>query len=183
MEEILESCCGFVSEKAKLYAKKCSNHRKLQEILELVYLNFADELLLPYFRHCKATESGATSTHGYWMFSSVAKNPNYVYILRMELTYLHAFIMLRKGVRNEDSQLVFVAKIKLGSLFFGRNHPHHRDIIYNDFKLAYLLPFPVAEGFYSSLSASRADRVGYYQSGYALLEEMNRAAKQWIHSA
>ena len=179
MEEILESCFGFVSEKAKLYAKKCSDHHKLWEILELVYLAFADELLLPYFRHCKATESDATA-HGYWMFSTDAKNPNYVYIQQMVFTYLHAFMMLRKGVRNGDSQLVLVAKTKLGSLFFGRNHPHYRDIIYNDFKLAYLMPFPVAEGFYSSISASRIGRVGHYQSGDALLEEINKAAKKWV---
>ena len=43
---------GFTSENALKYAKKGADHHKLWQILEIIYLAAADELLLPYLRHC-----------------------------------------------------------------------------------------------------------------------------------
>ena len=44
---------GFSSLKALEYAKRCGDHHKSWEILKMLYIAAADELLLPYIRHCQ----------------------------------------------------------------------------------------------------------------------------------
>ena len=39
---------GFVNENAQMYAKKGSDHHKLSDLLEIVYIALTDELLVEF---------------------------------------------------------------------------------------------------------------------------------------
>ena len=64
---------GFKSEKVQMYVKKCSDHHKLCELLEITYIAFTDELLILFIRSCKsATNWGNVNptVNGYRNFCS-----------------------------------------------------------------------------------------------------------------
>ena len=131
-EPFMKEICihlGFVTENAQMYAKKGSDHHKLWDILEITYIAFTDELLVEFVRHCLKNKI-EPSADNYWrFFSTNVRNPNYVYVQQMVLTFLHALMILRKGVRSNNQQYIYAGKDKLSMLFFGRNHPHYHQLI------------------------------------------------------
>ena len=175
MQDILKTL-GFTSENALSYAKKGSDHPKLWQILEISYLSLSQELLLPYVRD--ATSRGEDlSVIGFWGFVDSVKNKSYSFCLEMTFTYLHARMLLRCGTRAGDSNAIAVAKSKLPLLFFGRNHPSYREIFYTDYKIRSLASRKILMQIDSTMTASRTHREGHYQGGDALLEEINKEAK------
>ena len=102
-------------------------------------------------------------------------------MLDMTLTYLHSLMLLRKGVRFNDSFAINAAKSKLMMLFYGQNHPIYKEILLNDLKVNCWAPIDVKMMIDQNLSTSRSEgNFGHYQSGDALLEEINKNAKKWI---
>ena len=69
------------------------------DILEICYVSFCDELLIQYIRDCNAQNIDPTLAN-FWKFSSQVRNPNYVFIQEMVLSYLHVMMLLRKGIRG-----------------------------------------------------------------------------------
>jgi len=127
MEAISEEL-GFKFENAKKYIKKGSDHHKLWSILEITYLAMTDELLLPYAKACK--KQGLTpTTQGYWKYSEGVVDPNYDYVQQTTFTYLHAMMLLRRGIRFCDATAILAAKSKLVLLFFGRNHLRYQFLL------------------------------------------------------
>ena len=60
---------GLTSENAKKYAEKGSDHHKLWDVLQATYVAFADELILPYVKHCLLHSLNPT-LQGYWLYSN-----------------------------------------------------------------------------------------------------------------
>eukprot|EP00794_Sanderia_malayensis_P003723 gene3723-4244_t len=50
-EEVVRSL-GFTTTKALYYSKRCSDHHKTWEIMQLMYIAIADELLVPFVHNC-----------------------------------------------------------------------------------------------------------------------------------
>lgn len=177
MKEICKEL-GFVSENAQMYAKKGSDHHKLWDILEACYIAFTDELLLPYVRSCQ-TKNIEPTVENYWdEFCLVVRNPNYIFVQQMVFTFLHALMILRKGMRMNKQEYIYAGKNKLSLLFFGRNHPHYHQLISYEKRIEVLMPHEVRVIKFTSLVLSRTGRVGRYQSGDAVIEEVNKEAKR-----
>ena len=124
---------GFTSENALKYAKKGADHYKLWQILKIIYLAAADELLLPYLRHVLENNLCA-SVEDYWKYCQDINNNTYLYYQQMIFTYLHSLMLFRIGVRHNNSEAIILsAESKMKDLIFTRNHPVYREIIYQYF--------------------------------------------------
>ena len=170
---------GFVSEKALKYIRKGSDHHKLWQILEISYLSLTDELLLPYLRNC-ISQCTTPTIKGYWEYCENIANPNYCYIQQMVFNFLHALMLFKKGCRNNSPEHIVAAKNRMSVLFFGWNHPNYREIVHYDLKQYMRYPLPLKEIVLGCLTASRGNNIGHFQGGDALLEEINKEAKQWM---
>ena len=67
---------------------------------------------------------------------------------------------------------------KLSVLLFGRNHPHYQQLVSFEKMIEALMPHEIRALKYSSLVLSRTGRSGHYQSGDAVIEEINKEAKR-----
>lgn len=90
---------GYVSSKSLDYAKRCGDHHKTWSILEIIYIAVADELLVPYVRHCK--EAGIDISVRIIGYGHTVENPNYCFMQQMVFTFLHAIMLFRTGCRKE----------------------------------------------------------------------------------
>lgn len=77
----------------------------------------ADELLLIYVRQSLQNDV-PPSAKNYWKFTSTSVNPNYQYLQQTTFTFLHAMMMLRKGICHNQSVPILAAKSKLALLLF-----------------------------------------------------------------
>ena len=96
----------------------------------------------------------------------------------MVLTFLHVLMIFRKGMRSNNQQYIYAGKDKLSLLFHGRNHPHYHLLIAQEKRIEALMPQEVLNLKYSSLVLSRTDRAGHYQSGDAIIDEINKEGKR-----
>ena len=96
----------------------------------------------------------------------------------MVLTFLHALIIFRKGTRSNNQQYIYAGKDKLSLLFYGRNHSHYHLLIAEEKRIETLMPREVFNLKYSSLVLSRTGRAEHYQSGDAIIEEINKEGKR-----
>jgi len=177
MESVMKDL-GITSEVALMYARKGSDHHKLWQILEIVYLALSDELLLPFIRSC-LKEGITVSVSNYWKYCENIKSGTYAYFQQMTFTYLHSLMLLRTGVRHNNSKAILTAESKLVDLFFVRNHPIYREIFYEFFKIECFIPPEIKEIMHDTLAVSRTGHENHYQGGDAVLEEINKAAKRW----
>ena len=108
------------------------------DILEITYVSFIDEILSLFIIYCRDTGTEINISN-YWIFAAAAKNPNFVFINQMVLTFLHALMVLRKGTRFNNSEYINAGKDKLSLLFFGRNHPNYQFILSQEKKIDVLI--------------------------------------------
>ena len=97
----------------------------------MLYVSSGIELIHPYVLSAHQNQEEASS-NGYWHWSTEIKDPNYSYMQDICLTYLHALMMLRSGVRGCSSDLIDDAKTNLNCLFFSGNHPIYQLITTSD---------------------------------------------------
>ena len=95
-EPFMKEICmrlGFVSENAQMHAKKGSDHHKLRDLLEIVYIALANKLLVEFVPFC-IRNNMEPSVDNYWSsFSKKVKTPNYAFLQQMVLTFLHALMI------------------------------------------------------------------------------------------
>ena len=173
---------GFKSPKAQEYLKKGSDHHKNWHFLEILYISISLELVTTYVKHCIASNGERPSVIGYWKWSQLVEDPNYIYMQHMFLTYLHALMILRVGVRKCNAEVVQDAKSKLSHLIFGSNHPIYRHILFRDAMDDILMPPDLKCLKYKYISASRTGNAEKMQ-GDVMLEEINKESKQWLKMA
>ena len=111
MKEVCKEL-GFVTENAQLYAKKGSDHHKLWDILQICYIAFMDELLVEFVRSYKSTVTEPT-VRNYWNFCSKVKDPNYLFVQQMALTFLHAVMLFCNRIRMNNPGCIYAGKNKL----------------------------------------------------------------------
>ena len=115
----------FVSENAQMYTKKGSDHCKLWDLLEIVYISLTDQLLVEFVRFF-IRNNMEPSVDNYWSsFSKKVKNPSDAFLQQMMLIFLHALMIFRKGMRSNNQQYIYTGKDKLSLLFYSRNHLHY----------------------------------------------------------
>ena len=96
----------------------------------------------------------------------------------MTLTFLHAVMLFRNGIRMNNLECIYAGKNKLSLLFFGHNHSCYHELIAYEKKIEALMPHEIHSIKFSSLVLSRMVRLGHYQSGDGIIEEINKEAKQ-----
>jgi len=68
-----------------------------------MYIAVADELLVPFVRHCKAENKDIT-VENYWLWSDTLVNPNYIFMQQMIFTFVHSIMLFRNGCRKGNSE-------------------------------------------------------------------------------
>ena len=101
-------CMGFCSEAAQKYAKGGSDHHKAWELLQVVYYGCIDEMLVPYVRHCM-NDKATPTVEGFIKWSRDVRSPRFRYMQEQILTYAHAILTLRDGIRRNN-----IAKVIAG---------------------------------------------------------------------
>ena len=117
-------------------------------------------------------------TEGYWEYANDAINDTYIYGQQMAFIFLHSLMLFRQGIHSNCSRSNLAAQSKLMLLFYGGNHPKYQEIIYNDLHQQVLMPDELKNIIESNFSASRTGSLGHFQSGDALLEEINKNGKK-----
>ena len=97
---------------------------------------------------------------------------------QITFTFLHGLMILRKGIRANSYKHIYAGKNKLSVLLFCRNHPHYQQFVSFEKMIEALMPLEIRALKYSSLVLSRTGRSGHYQSGDAVIEEINKEAKR-----
>lgn len=119
---------GFKSENAQRTAKSCSDNHKTWSLIRIAYEGLMQELMVPYIQHCVHDNTKITPK-GFLHYVLVeAKDPNYLYVATMTLTYLQAIINMRAGLRCGNVEAIASAKAVFAPLFHSRNHPRYQEI-------------------------------------------------------
>ena len=85
---------------------------------------------------------------------------------------------MRKGTRFNNDKYIYAAKNELALLFFGRNHPIYNRLIVLEKKVEIAMPHAIRKIKDSTFVLSRTGSDGHYQSGDAIIEEINKEAKR-----
>ena len=116
----LASELGFVSENAQKYMRKGSDHHKTMSVLRVAHIGWWKEMLIPYIRDRLASGSPEISVNDYlykWMPELGWKSATYSYIFGMTYTYLMALMVLRMGVRRNNSSYIRAGQLSFAPLF------------------------------------------------------------------
>ncbi|KAJ8022554.1 hypothetical protein HOLleu_37485 [Holothuria leucospilota] len=178
MVKDLAYCMGFCTENAQKYAKKASDHHKSWELLCILYEGSVEELLLPYVRSCVESQV-EPSPVGYLLWTENVKSPKYQYLQEQVFTYLQSIRNFRKGVRNNDKDLIMAGKYKHAPIFHGRNHPKYSQIELIEAKHDIIMPPLVKEFVHSHQSVSQSGQAGRGEDMDFQLENLNKRSKVW----
>ena len=91
----------------------------------------------------------------YWNYSANIKNPNYIFILQVVLTFPHAMMIFCKGIWINNHEYIFAGKSKVSLLLFGCNCPHYHQLISHKIRIEALMPLEIHKLQYLSLVLSR----------------------------
>ena len=53
-----------------------------------------------------------------------------MFVQQIAFACLHALMILRKRMRNDNQDYIYAGKNKLSLLLFGPNHPHYHQLIF-----------------------------------------------------
>ncbi len=177
-ESIAESL-GFRSDKAKNFILKCKDHHLSWQLVLAFFAAALRELVHPYVRRSETTDYTSTGFLKYYK-TTLSSIPNYAYLYMQACRFGLAIINFRIAVRRNNSDLLLCAKYHTKELFFGRNHPHYRNIEIFDSLQRAMMPPDVKKVWddYSSVTVSNNFSTG--QDLDFILEEKNRALKQYV---
>ncbi|CAC5385977.1 unnamed protein product [Mytilus coruscus] len=105
----------------------------------------------------------------------MSSNQRWAYLHLWVFRFSQAIINLRIGVRRNNSCLLQIAKFHPKELFYGRSHPHYRNI-------ELFMPDEVKNIWDNNTTFTVSGHNSTGQDLDFLLEEKNRAVKQFIHS-
>jgi len=69
---------------------------------------------------------------------------------------------------------------KLSHLFYARNHPIYRNILFQHVRDKALMPSELQQMMEKFISGSKTGTRGKCQGGDAMLEELNKERKSWL---
>ena len=153
MKDVAKSL-NFTTDASLHYIKAGSDHHKMWVILDASFIAFADELMIPYIRRCLSLDQQIT-VNGFWKFSKMVKDPNYLYCIEMVFSYLLSFMQLRKGSRSGDPQAIRSSVLKIIPLFFGTKHSIYQELLLNDLLVHQRAPPETLECIRNTYTMSR----------------------------
>ncbi|XP_062569670.1 uncharacterized protein LOC134231718 [Saccostrea cucullata] len=171
---------GFRSENAQRAAKKCSDHHKTWSLLKIAHEGTLQELMVPYVRKAMQ-EKRMISPRGFLKFVMVeAKNPNYVYLATMTMTYLQALKNFRAGLRAGDIDAITSGKAVFAPLFHARNHPHYQDIEMTEAIQRQSVPAEVVSSFNQTESVCLSEDKTSGEGLDFKAEVVNKDVQSWM---
>ncbi|VDI27589.1 Hypothetical predicted protein, partial [Mytilus galloprovincialis] len=182
----LEKMCEimqFTSDNAKNFAKTCKDHHVAWQLLLVFHTTSLKEMVVPFVRYMmKQGECRHQINISYFIRNSCRQiRDGHIYICRF-FRFSQAIINLRMGVRRNNSCLVQSAKFHLKELFYGRSHPHYRNIELFDTLQYHFMPDEVKNIWDNNTAFTVSGHNSKGQDLDFLLEEKNRAVKQFIPS-
>ena len=182
----LEKMCEilkFNSENAKYFAKTCKDHHVAWQLLLVFHTTALKEMVVPFVRLMIQQKETPTPEKYLIFFKTImSSNPRWAYLHVQVLRFSQAIINLRMGIRRNNSDLVRSAKFHLKELFYGRSHPHYQSIELFDTLQYHFMPTEVKQIWDENVSFTVSGNVSRGQDMDFLLEEKNRAVKQFIPS-
>ncbi|CAC5383293.1 unnamed protein product [Mytilus coruscus] len=140
-------------------------------------------MVLPFVRYMM--KQGEMPTPDQYMLSYkefMSSNQRWAYLHLQVFRFSQAIINLRIGVRRNNSCLLQSAKFHPKELFYGRSHPHYRNIELFDTLQYHFMPDEVKNIWDNNTTFTVSGHNSKGQDLDFLLEEKNRAVKQFIHS-
>ncbi|XP_071139288.1 uncharacterized protein [Mytilus edulis] len=182
----LEKMCEimqFTSDNAKNFAKTCKDHHVAWQLLLVFHTTSLKEMVVPFVRYMmKQGEMPTPDKYLLFYKEFMSSNPRWAYLHLQVFRFSQAIINLRMGVRRNNSCLVQSAKFHLKELFYGRSHPHYRDIELFDTLQYHFMPDEVKNIWDNNTAFTVSGHNSKGQDLDFLLEEKNRAVKQFIPS-
>ncbi|CAC5389991.1 unnamed protein product [Mytilus coruscus] len=182
----LESMCellNFTTDNAKTFAKTCKDHHVAWQLLLVFHTTAMKEMVLPFVRKMiLSKESPTPETYLTFYKEVLSNNPRWKNLHLQVFRFSQAIINLRMGVRRNNSDLVHSAKFHLKELFYGRSHPHYQNIELFDTLQYHFMPDDVRNVWDTNISFTVSGHPSKGQDMDFLLEEKNRAVKQFIPS-
>ncbi len=115
---------GYKSPKALLYCRGATDTLKSMELISLAYKAGVDELMVPFVRYCRLRlKTPCFIEYCTWRYS--VKSQNYNLMAYIHFEYLHSNIMLKTGIRENNSELIDEAKENISPLFCSRNKKNY----------------------------------------------------------
>ena len=177
--EDLAKMLGFKSPPALESCHKCSDHHKSWQILMILLFGTSDELILPYVRNCKATNSVPT-LHGFYTFFQSSQNPNYRFLFEAIFSYILALFVFRCGVRRNNKNFILAGKSKFTSLFYGFNMTTYQEIEYRDLRARVLAPHQLRSFLSENEAFSVTGHMSKGEGGDFVLEAWNKRIKRLL---
>ena len=88
-------------------------------------------------------------------------------------------MLFPRGIRTNNYEYIS-GKNRLSALFFARNHPNYHHLISFEQRIDQQMPTEILILKSNALVMSRTGRVGHYQSGDAIIEEINKEANDLV---
>lgn len=95
------------------------------------------------------------------------------------LTYMQSILNFRKGVRNNDKDLIMAGKFKHAPIFHGRSHIKYQQIELIEAKNDLIMPAEVKEFVQKHQSISHSGQHGRGEDMDFQLENINKQSKVW----
>lgn len=172
---------GFKTERAQAFAKTCKDHHLAWQLLLIFHTAATRELVLPYVRACiRMNETPSTSGYMQYFKTNQAANPNHSYLHTQVFRFSQAIINLRMAIRKNNATLAHSAKFHTKELFWGRVHPHYRNIELFDTIQYMNMPNEVKLVWDAHTSITVTGNESTGQDFDFILEEVNRQVKKYL---
>ncbi|CAG2237719.1 unnamed protein product [Mytilus edulis] len=181
----LEKLCelmGFKTENAKHFAKTCKDHHVAWQLLLTFHTSSLKEMVIPFIRSLKETNVEATVENYFRFYLFLAHNSNHAFLHFQICRFSQAIINFRMGMRRNNAELVKSAKYHLKELFYGRFHPHYQNIELFDCIQYKFMPDEVKKVWDDTISFTVSGDPSKGQDLDFVLEEKNKAIKQYLPS-
>lgn len=108
------------------------------------------------------------------------RNPKYAFLKMQIMTYLHALMCFRGGIRRNNDDYISAGMQVLSDIMHGRNHQKYQVILLQEKAIKLAAPIPVRKFLASIQSISRSGQPNKGEGVDFQLEIYNKCSKVWL---
>uniref|UniRef100_K1QDZ0 Uncharacterized protein n=1 Tax=Magallana gigas TaxID=29159 RepID=K1QDZ0_MAGGI len=109
-------------------SKNPCSYDAVKDVLLQIKNDVGDELLYPFVKEWIISKDTTPSATDYFQWCSNVTDANYKFILEVIFTYALALYVFRAGIRRNNAEAIFAARLKFSPLFFGMNKTNYQKI-------------------------------------------------------
>ena len=172
---------GFRSSRAQDVVRTGIDHHRSRQILFTVLQALSRELVLPYIRYMKDTDSHNMSVLGYFQwYEANVTDQVYHFLFDTCFTYLLSFHLYNEATRKNNSQRMMAARVVFAPLFSARHHPKYRELHLRDMLVRAQCPDEILTDIEHTESFSVSGCPNKGQGADFIQEEKNKVVKSFL---